>query len=375
MTSLSKKVVIALAPLGGGHQSITQALTEAIHDDSPHTSVSTLNVFSAECSAFPLSAIPSLYPVFTANYPFLWRGLFYGTNGRVRFQLAERLVQPLVHARLKHHLQALKPDVVVSVFPALGYTLHRAIQELGWTIPLGVVVSDLVTIHPAWLYRQASWFAVPTEDAYAACLSAGIESSRIHRLGMPLRRSFYETPPDRATLRRVLGLDVDMPVVLLAGSGGNAQYVEAIIDELLDLDPPCQVLLITGGNQALRKRLERRRKAPSLRDLGSVTNMADWMRAADVLVTKAGPSTIMEAVQCELPMVIGWALPGQEEANLNYVADNGIGLVGRDPHALRVAVQRLLASHTQVRNLKQAMQLVQQPSAARRIADLILRDA
>ena len=44
---------------------------------------------------------------------------------------------------------------------------------------------------------------------------------------------------------------------------------------------------------------------------GFVDNMSDWMRASDLLVTKAGPGTICEAVHCGLPVVITSFLPGQ----------------------------------------------------------------
>jgi 1,2-diacylglycerol 3-beta-galactosyltransferase len=46
--------------------------------------------------------------------------------------------------------------------------------------------------------------------------------------------------------------------------------------------------------------------------LGFVKNMAEYMVAADVLVTKAGPGTIAEAAAVGLPIMVTSHLPGQE---------------------------------------------------------------
>ena len=49
------------------------------------------------------------------------------------------------------------------------------------------------------------------------------------------------------------------------------------------------------------------------------------MRAADVLLTKAGPSTIAEAVTSRLPLLLYDYLPGQETGNKDFVVNHGLG--------------------------------------------------
>ena len=60
--------------------------------------------------------------------------------------------------------------------------------------------------------------------------------------------------------------------------------------------------------------------------LGFVTQMAEYMVAADVLVTKAGPGTISEAAAVSLPVMLTSFLPGQEEGNIDFVIDGGFGV-------------------------------------------------
>ena len=53
--------------------------------------------------------------------------------------------------------------------------------------------------------------------------------------------------------------------------------------------------------------------------------MPEYMNAADLLVSKAGPGTIAEAAVCGLPTLLYDFLPGQEEGNVDFVAEGGWG--------------------------------------------------
>merc|ERR1719203_837273 len=59
--------------------------------------------------------------------------------------------------------------------------------------------------------------------------------------------------------------------------------------------------------------------------LGFITRMAEYMVAADVLVSKAGPGTIGEAASLSLPVMLTSFLPGQEEGNVDYVIEGDFG--------------------------------------------------
>ncbi len=351
---------------------MAQAISEALSELDADVAVSTVNVFSAECSTFPLTAIPHLYALFTVNYPALWRTLYYSTNDHARYTLVERLVQPLIRSRLKVVLRAIQPDVIVSVFPALGYTIQRAIQELDWHTPLGIVVADLVSIHQAWLCQDAAWYAVPTDEARRSFVSAGVDSGSIHMFGLPVRREFLRPPDDWYGLRRELGLPIGNFVVLFAGGGEGTGQLEDMVDALLALSLPCHLVVVTGRNERLRRRLAHKTRGLPCRVLGYVTNMADWMWASDALVTKAGPSTVVEAVHCGLPMILTGAIPGQEEGNVSFVLFNGLGVMATEPQDVAASVAELLTDQALVAGIRSAMQRVRRPHAAREIARLIL---
>jgi len=84
-------------------------------------------------------------------------------------------------------------------------------------------------------------------------------------------------------------------------------------------------IVICGRNEKLRRRLLEIPVATPMLILGFVEYMPELMRACDLVVTKAGPGAIAEALATGLPLVITGFLPGQESPNVDFVVQSRIG--------------------------------------------------
>lgn len=104
--------------------------------------------------------------------------------------------------------------------------------------------------------------------------------------------------------------------------------------------------------------------------LGFVTKMADYMVAADVLVSKAGPGTISEAAALSLPVLLTSYLPGQEEGNIDFVVENKFGSFcsDKDPNGIAEELCMWLTDEEKIKSLSDAAKKVGAPNAARDIA-------
>jgi 1,2-diacylglycerol 3-beta-galactosyltransferase len=102
---------------------------------------------------------------------------------------------------------------------------------------------------------------------------------------------------------------------------------------------------------------------------GFVQNVDELMGASDLLVTKAGPGTIAEAMILGLPLVISTFLPGQEEANVPYVVDGGFGLYsGQDPECIADTVHELLLDPARLAEMSRKAKAQSLPGATLAIA-------
>jgi len=155
------------------------------------------------------------------------------------------------------------------------------------------------------------------------------------------------------------------------GAGGLAESISALARQPLD----AQLVIVAGRNRQLYEEVRQMRFARRMpaHVFGFVDNMPALMRAADVVVTKAGPGTICEAIACGLPILLTGAIPGQEEGNVAYVLDNRIGVLAQTPEKLSAAVRTLLEPGSEtLEEMRSNVRRLSRPRASFDIAKLIL---
>ena len=130
-----------------------------------------------------------------------------------------------------------------------------------------------------------------------------------------------------------------------------------------------------GATSALKARLEDTNWPIPTKVYGFVHEMPDFMRAADILVTKAGPGTISEALIAGLPMILYSRLPGQEDGNVSYVTTQGAGIWAPDIDQMLNALKNWLKYPDQRAQAVRACERLARPQAAREIARIIAQYA
>jgi 1,2-diacylglycerol 3-beta-galactosyltransferase len=167
---------------------------------------------------------------------------------------------------------------------------------------------------------------------------------------MPIDPKFTFPLESKEELQRKLGLEPGKPVVLLVGGGEGSGGLRSAVNTISQAHLPVQLLIITGRNKRLYVQLQRSRSSLHVpaKVFGFVHNMPEMMRAADVIVTKAGPGTICEALACGLPIILSGYVPGQEEGNVTYVLQNNVGTLAYDSIELVDALRRLLKPGSEI---------------------------
>jgi 1,2-diacylglycerol 3-beta-galactosyltransferase len=147
--------------------------------------------------------------------------------------------------------------------------------------------------------------------------------------------------------------------------------LEKIALAIADAALPITLVIIAGRNQELKERLKSLQWPMTTLVYGFVHDMPDFMRATDILVTKAGPGTISEALNAGLPMILYSRLPGQEDGNVDYVISEGVGIWAPETNHI-ISALRAWITHPQQRDLvAEACCQAAHPEAARAIAHIL----
>src|SRR5947208_15301869 len=92
--------------------------------------------------------------------------------------------------------------------------------------------------------------------------------------------------------------------------------------------------------------------------------MHEWMAAADLLVSKPGASTLMEALSCGLPLLAIGPLPGNERRACDWIEKERVGYWIKNPQTLGPSIARLLENPGELSRLRERAQAFARPRAA-----------
>ncbi len=327
---------------------------------------------------FPISRLPASYGPIVNYTPGLYRIAYHFAASRTRLMLAERAVYPLVRRRAAAVLRGQEADLWISVHHLQIDAVLWMLREQGSAAPFVTVVTDPVTAPVAWFCPEADLCVVATEAAREVALGCGVPRERIRVIGLPIRRAFAELRGRPKTeVRSRLGLAPDRPLILMAGGGagvGRLLPIARAVTRALHRHPAqAQVAIIAGRNSVLERRLRAEPWPFPVAVLGYVNNMAEWLAAADLLITKAGPGALAEAACLGTPALITGHIPGQETGNVTWTVEHGAGVF--EPDIGRIAdlvADWLQPGNPELARMSAAANELARPDAARQIAHAAL---
>ncbi len=270
-------------------------------------------------------------------------------------------------------LREFKPDVLL--FTGGFIAAPMALAAIGK--PSLVYVPD---IEPAWALKFISRFAS------RICLTVDESQryfpndDRVVVTGYPLRPELITE--NRGASRKKLNLREDLPTLLVMGGSTGARTInQAVIASLPGLLEHCQVIHVTGQIdwpeiQVIPATLPastawRYLPFPYLHE-----EMGSALASADLVISRAGASTLGEYPLFELPAILvpyphAWRY---QKVNAEYLSNQGAAVVLQDEDlssTLLPTVLKLFGDRERLESMRQAAKALARPNAAERLADQI----
>ena len=364
-----RPILILTASAGAGHTIAARAVKAALTAQAPSQRVELHDVL--------VSAGPLFRAIYGGGYLGIVRswpaamGWLYDRMDRPRGTGPDRLrqgVQRLFSRAIVREILRRQPKLVINThfLPAeIVAELRRAGR---WTGPQITVTTDFET-HRLWVQEPTERYYTATELGKAYLARCGAPLERISVAGIPVRLDF-EQPLNRAAARKSLGLQPDRPVVLLLSSAGGVTPAETLLRELIEMPADAQIVAIAGHYAKLRKRLQAQVSMANrpVFLIGFSDRMHEWMRAADIVVSKPGGLTVAEALVCGVPLVVVNPIPGQETRNSDYLLEHGAALKVNNARLLGYRVSQLLKAPRRLAAMRKATAALAKPGAAATIA-------
>ena len=285
------------------------------------------------------------------------------------------------YQNMRRVLEREQPDLIVSVHAIINHAMISALTDLGWNrrVPYIIVCTDLTdNFLKGWANPDATLAITFTETARRQLVHYGMPPERIQvHQGFAVNPAFFTPNVSQATCRETLGLH-PQTFTILVSIGGVAipRKTSAIVRTLVQSGLPIQLLVVCGANRSLKRRMHYVARSTPIRMHvhGFTQRIAEMMTAADVMITKPGPGSIMEAVVKELPLILDAVtepMP-QEKGNLDFAVQNGIAIKLTNYRHLPQIIERLITDQQEYQQLKSNMHAIKREQAIFDVAETIL---
>lgn len=337
---------------GGGHNSAAKALMEEMQHRGHRATL--LNPYTLYSDALA-TKIDRMYVSMVQNRPHLF-GAVYSAGQLYRklpckspvYYVNRRMI-PLMEKYLSTHSY----DVIFLTHLYAAEILTN-MRNGHLHIPKSIFIATDYVCIPFTEETECDAYMVPAKELVQDFAQLGIPAKKIHPFGIPTARSF-STPVSKAEARRRLQLDPNKKYILIAGGsmgGGTIQQTIETLVQGFSGEKDISLILVCGTNQHLYEALTAK-PSDNVIVVGYTQDMAEYLHAADLFVTKPGGLSSTEAAVCGIPILHTAAIPGCETCNAEFFQATGMSSLCHTPDEALQKARELLS------NPEQAAQMIQ----------------
>ncbi|CUN50484.1 MGDG synthase family glycosyltransferase [Clostridium paraputrificum] len=311
-----KKILILTTSTGQGHNQAANSLLETFESEG-FTCIK--HDFLEGNNKFLNDIIVQGYEISASKFPKIYGWAYKLTDHKFIYKFLP-LVFRGTDKKLSKLIQDKKPDIIIGTHPFTVNIISR-LKKKGMKIPFISVVTDFKA-HYTYIHPSVDAYITGSKFTKNSLIEQGIDSSKIFPYGIPIRESFFER---NETIPEIKD-DEYFNLLLMSGSMGlkNISYV---LDELLNNKHKLRITVVCGKNKKLKYSLLKKSQNTfidkKLHILGFSNDIASFMEYSDLIISKPGGLTVSEAIVKNLPLIIPFAIPGQEMENTEFLTSNG----------------------------------------------------
>lgn len=304
-------VLILTGKFGMGHLSVAEALYEDIEATYKNVNVEivdivnymfpTMNKTIYESFDFIASKCSSIYNIYCS---------FSNKKSSVP-------MKHMVSKKIEKLIEETSADLVLSTVPLASQFVSVYKKKTGSNIPLYTYITD-VTIHEEWISPYTDFYFVGAKDTKKDLVLKGVNPYKVVVSGIPVKRCFK----NEESLKKKLNDKLE--ILIMGGGLGLLPSGDTLLKKLSE-NENVHLTVITGKNEKLKNDIEE--KFSNIDVVGYTKNVHDFMKKADLLITKSGGITTFEAINSQIPLFVIKPFLKQEVGNAQFIESENLGRV------------------------------------------------
>ncbi len=256
----------------------------------------------------------------------------------------------LLKEDLLSDIETYNPNLIISTHPIITNILGRLKDKKEFSKPILSFITDYI-IHDVYLKDSINAYVVGSEYTKQTMLDRGVNQDIIFPYGIPIRDEFknnYLKEEDKNSFH----------ILLMAGSLGSRQLKKAF-KAIIKANSNLKITVVCGKNEHLKEVVEH--ISQNVQDnievnvIGFTDKISELMESADIIVTKPGGLTSTEAISKNIPIIIPYTYPGQEEENAKYLEESGLAIIVDNIKDLTGLIDDLANNPELIKKMSKAM--------------------
>jgi 1,2-diacylglycerol 3-beta-galactosyltransferase len=326
-----ERILVLTADAGFGHRAAANAIAAALEDAyAGRCTVEVVNPLDDKRTPSFLRSSQTDYDKFVRQMPNFWKLNYKISTSSVPAAVLERALTVLLFSVIRSIIKRYRPAAILSTHPFYMAPMNAYITLRKLNIPYLTVVTDLTHVHRLWFNRGADYLLVPTQEAYEQSLHRRSLAGRLQVTGVPVNPAFVKETRSAEEIRSQFGWAPAIPTALVVGSK-RVKNLIGVLNILNHSGLPLQLVIVAGGDDELYAQLQATQWHLPTHLYNYVTTLPQFMKASELIISKAGGLIVTEALACGKPLFLVDVTPGQEMGNASYVLENGAGELATNP--------------------------------------------
>ena len=278
--------------------------------------------------------------------------------------------------KVKRIIKSFKPQVAVGVGGYASAPTLNAAAAMG--IPCLIQEQNSYAgVTNRSLAKKAAKICVAYDE-----MERFFPADRIIKTGNPVRQALLANTMTKAEAREAMGLQKDLPTILVIGGSLGARTINNSIAAGIQRFEQAGIQVVWQTGKFYAEECERKAKeanAKIVRPQAFISDMATAYKAADIVISRAGASSISELCLLGKASIL---VPSPNVAedhqtkNARALSDKGAAVFVPDNQAERTLVEEavaLVSNATAIEKLEREVKKLALPDSADIIADEVLK--
>lgn len=344
-----KKILIISTSTGEGHNQAANSISKLFE-------LSGYKVFKNDFLKSNSKLLTNLfiggYEFFASIIPKIY-GLFYNITDRKFINPLLSVMFYFTKKKLLNLINTINPDIILVTHP-FAVNILSSLKRKGLNIPTIVIVTDF-KVHSTYIDKTINAYIVASQYTKNDLISRGISSERIYPYGIPVKDEFFHKNVNVYSTK-----DSEYFNILLMSGSMGLKNISYVLKELLNNSHKLRITVVCGNNIKLKESLLKEYnhviKNKKLHILGFSTDIDSLMDYSDLIISKPGGLTATESIAKNLPLLIPFAIPGQEIQNTEFLTTNKYALYIENLLELNLTVNRLIDNPSELNKIRDRMQ-------------------